>query len=90
MPNLRHANTMPTHADKMEKTGWNPSVLCIVKACVGIVLACLGLGICWLLLAYEIYYICCLAFSDPGFVVGQFSFDYVERIHSVYSIYIYI
>ena len=48
MPKLRHGNTMPTHADKMDKTGGNPPVLCIVKACVGIVLACLSLGIRWL------------------------------------------
>ena len=30
---------MPTHADKMNKTGGNPPVLYIVEACVGIVLA---------------------------------------------------
>ena len=39
MPKLRHANTMPTHADKMDKTVGNPPVLCMVEACVGIVSA---------------------------------------------------
>ena len=33
MPKLRHANTMPTHANKMDKTGGNPrpNVLYIVE-----------------------------------------------------------
>ena len=30
MPKLRHANTMPTHADKMDKTGGNPP--CVVHS----------------------------------------------------------
>ena len=30
MPKLRHANTMPTHADKMDKTGGN--LPCVVHS----------------------------------------------------------
>ena len=33
-----NANTMPTHANKMDKTGGPPD-LCVVQACFGIVLA---------------------------------------------------
>ena len=39
MPKLRHANTMPTHASTMHKTGGFPPVLSILSACVGIVSA---------------------------------------------------
>ena len=45
-PSCGSANTMPTHANKMDKTGRTP-VLHIVKACIGKLLACLSLGICW-------------------------------------------
>ena len=52
MPRLRHANTMPTHANAMDATGGGglrppPPVLSMKLACVGMVLACLSLGISW-------------------------------------------
>ena len=72
MPKLRHANIMPTHAFTMHNTGV-PPVLSILLACVGIMLACLSLGICWLGLAYWMHCILCLASSDPGFVVDHFA-----------------
>ena len=46
------------HASPMHNTCGSPCFVLFINMLLGIVLACLGLGICWLGPAYSIYYIC--------------------------------